>query len=345
MKNRNPPKNLTGLGRGASAKHNLVRAENSSRTAVAAAAHSDPVDPFAAPLLKSQIIADLSRVEAKWQDWLAEPEGSYADRLVQHLVNALDVHGKWYLEAVQSAERISTYLTLLRHVGTALLENAERRGPLQRRYDDDHLRQIVESSFEFMEKKQRLSAEQQKEELQKSVERARVELRERSEAYDDRRRDMLLRIATRFEARYQHWKAEAIARTTVGGKKRRGSHATPVAEIWAEIRIEFLSDERVQVWQGTDTSTLNYQEMGFADQRDGKPSGGWLILRAFAQASGVISKPPSSTPTWSAVEKGVERIRKQLRIHFQIHGDPIPFKKNQGYRTLFQIGCAPSFQT
>jgi len=49
-----------------------------------------------------------------------------------------------------------------------------------------------------------------------------------------------------------------------------------------------LSDERVQIRNGTNTETRNYGELGFADARDGKPNQAWVTLRALAEERGTI---------------------------------------------------------
>src|SRR5260370_40894180 len=94
------------------------------------------------------------------------------------MVDAFDAHAKLYLEGVHTQERISVYLVLLQDVGRKLIPNAETRGPLRPCYDDDHLRQIAASSFEFIAKKACLSAEQEETELQKAVARLRILLKD-----------------------------------------------------------------------------------------------------------------------------------------------------------------------
>src|ERR1700694_4435957 len=134
----------------------------------------ESVDPFASPILHAKIFAEVARVESTWQEWLAEPKGSYPDRVVQTLVETFDVHAKLYLDAVHTPDRVSSYLTVLRVTGAKLIENAEKRGPLRPLYDDDHLRKIATSSFHFVVNDDRLSAEQREVELQTEVERLRI---------------------------------------------------------------------------------------------------------------------------------------------------------------------------
>ena len=60
------------------------------------------------------------------------------------------------------------------------------------------------------------------------------------------------------------------------------------AATWDTIEILSLSDERVQIRNGTNTETRNYGELGFADARDGKPNQAWVTLRALAEERGTI---------------------------------------------------------
>jgi hypothetical protein len=117
------------------------------------------------------------------------------------------------------------------------------------------------------------------------------------------------------------------------------------AASWDRVEISFLSDERVQIRNGTRTETRNYAELGFADSRSGKPNRAWETLRALAEANGIIQDGASTAAAWTQVEKRIQEIRKTLRSHFDISTDPIPFVGGTGYRAYFKIGCGPSFDT
>jgi hypothetical protein len=112
---------------------------------------------------------------------------------------------------------------------------------------------------------------------------------------------------------------------------------------WNNIEISFLSDERVQIRDGTTTETRNYGDFGFEDRRNGKPNRAWVMLRALAEKGGVIPNPTKRDQRWSLVEKRIQEIRKVLRAHFNISTDPIPFVKTVGYQVRFKIGCRPCF--
>jgi hypothetical protein len=119
---------------------------------------------------------------------------------------------------------------------------------------------------------------------------------------------------------------------------------------WQAIEISFLSDERVQIRNGTSTETHNYGELGFADRRakrgKPKPNLAWVTLRVMAEEKGIIRDAAKTSATWPKVEKRIQEIRKVLRKHFSITADPIPFIKGTGYQARFKkIGCGPSFYT
>lgn len=73
-----------------------------------------------------------------------------------------------------------------------------------------------------------------------------------------------------------------------------GSGADRGGASWQDIEISFLSDERVQIKIGSHSETRNYAEMGFSDQRNGKPNQQWGILRSLARARGSIDYPRNS---------------------------------------------------
>jgi hypothetical protein len=113
---------------------------------------------------------------------------------------------------------------------------------------------------------------------------------------------------------------------------------------WEDVEISFISDERVNTMCGTETQTCNYAEMGFRDKRSGKPNQAWVLLRAFAEAKGVMPEASRSGKEFLAVEKRFERLRQALKKHFQIDSDPILRGPVCSYRCRFKIGCGPSFE-
>jgi hypothetical protein len=138
-------------------------------------------------------------------------------------------------------------------------------------------------------------------------------------------------------------KPERTAAEQPAARPDGGEQDNTNAVSWDAIEISFLSDERVQIFNGSNKETLNYSEMGFADGRTGAPKQAWAILRALAEARGTIPDAAKGGQPWPKVEKRVQEIRKTLRGYFNIASDPIPFVEGTGYRACFKIGCSPSF--
>jgi hypothetical protein len=124
-----------------------------------------------------------------------------------------------------------------------------------------------------------------------------------------------------------------------------GAECGDMEATWDTIEISFLSDERVQIRNGTNSETRNYAEFGFADGRSKKAKQAWETLRALAEQGGTIRDAAKTGRTWPKVEKRMQEIRKVLRKHFRISADPIPFVEGTGYQARFKIGCRPSFHT
>jgi hypothetical protein len=117
------------------------------------------------------------------------------------------------------------------------------------------------------------------------------------------------------------------------------------AQEWEDVIISFISDHRIQISIASEHETRNYTEMGFADQRNGRPSKSWTVLLTLARNEGMIPVTGRGAKGWAAIEKQIERIRRLLQNYFGISENPLPFHKGVGYRLRCKIGCAPSFDT
>ena len=114
---------------------------------------------------------------------------------------------------------------------------------------------------------------------------------------------------------------------------------------WDTIEISFISEERVQIRNGTTIETRNYTEFGFEDSRSGKPNLAWKTFLALAAEGGLLRNAAQTGQRWLEVERRIQEIRKVLRKHFFISADPIPYVEGTGYRALFKIDKRPSFDT
>ena len=118
----------------------------------------------------------------------------------------------------------------------------------------------------------------------------------------------------------------------------------PTARGWDDIEIRFLSDLKFQaVVNGTVQEPQNYAEVGFGDGRRGNdaPKAAWETFRKLAEGRGVMSAAATATD-WRKVEKHIQEIRRRLRVHFALAGDPVPYLDG-AYRTRFTIDVSASY--
>ena len=169
-------------------------------------------------------------------------------------------------------------------------------------------------------------------------------------------RNTVLELRAELTARVSHWKAEARRYARLCLKLDTPAPADLVERPripmkWEDIKIEFLSDHRVQVVANAKRRpVLNYAEMGFEDRRSKASNQAWLTLRLLAERKGRLE----TAPDWPRIEKRIEEIRAALRKFFVDEGfdipkdsDPIPFSKDAGggYRTTFIVGTSRSYET
>jgi hypothetical protein len=119
----------------------------------------------------------------------------------------------------------------------------------------------------------------------------------------------------------------------------------PTPRGWDDIEIRFLSDLKFQaVVNGIVQEPQNYADVGFGDGRRGNdaPKVAWETLRKLAEGRGVMSAAATATD-WRKVEKHIQEIRRRLRVHFALAGDPVPYIDG-AYRTRFTIGVSASYE-
>jgi hypothetical protein len=118
------------------------------------------------------------------------------------------------------------------------------------------------------------------------------------------------------------------------------------ASQWEDIKIRFLSDQRVQVFiRGNAGASQNFADMGFEDRRGGggKPKQAWHLLQALSNTNGVF--PVGAISGKQGIQKRAMELRSLLSKHFRIAQDPIPFVDGIGYRSRFKIERSPACDT
>lgn len=137
----------------------------------------------------------------------------------------------------------------------------------------------------------------------------------------------------------------AVSRRGASGTGAQKKSAHPArAQKWDDVKISFLSEERIQVWVAGQPETFNYAEFGCSDHRSGLANKVWEMLKLLARNEGVVPDGGRiSNKQWPATEKALERLRRLLRRRFGIAEDPLPFRRGIGYQLRCKIGNAVSF--
>jgi hypothetical protein len=112
---------------------------------------------------------------------------------------------------------------------------------------------------------------------------------------------------------------------------------------WGAITIEFLNEHTVRFECNGNSANFEYSDLEFRDRRTGKPKRSWKILLALAHGGGTLRTGAVPGVGWSCIEKRMQEIRKQLRIHTGINGDPIPYQRGIGYQAVFKVVLGRSF--
>jgi hypothetical protein len=102
---------------------------------------------------------------------------------------------------------------------------------------------------------------------------------------------------------------------------------------WDDIKITLIDDHNVRIEVHQSKDRYHYSALKMADQRDGKPSMLWELLKIFAKNEGFItSKFPEYDPRFPDTAKRLNKHMKQL---FGISGSIYQghYKTMKGYKT------------
>jgi hypothetical protein len=184
-------------------------------------------DSFSNQTMKAQIGADVARIRSAWLQHNAEaelPRSSFNDHFVEMLVDTLDAYAKGYLAGVDREEQISGYVTKLRRLGEGLYNDAQQKTQLtkdptspnqllssesRRRIIDDSVANLLSGSIQgsldssFQTGKSRQHSAHK---VAVATKMAEAQLAKDIEQWTETRDEILFRIETRFEGRYQYCK-------------------------------------------------------------------------------------------------------------------------------------------
>ena len=111
---------------------------------------------------------------------------------------------------------------------------------------------------------------------------------------------------------------------------------------WEEVSMTLVSDEVIKVRARKQLSEYRFDQIGFKNEKNGKPNILWWFLRALAQKGGELSWDNAgrygTQLNQNQVQSNVKRLRKSLREFMAIKDDPFyPYKKVKAYQTRFTL--------
>jgi len=119
----------------------------------------------------------------------------------------------------------------------------------------------------------------------------------------------------------------------------------PTGTKWEHITIQFLDYDKVKI-QAPDkfTKVVNFQKMGFENQKNGRPNTQWKLLYDLSRYRGDLSwtiatyrkkvdSHPLSTPK---IRKQIQILSQNLKQYFNINEPPFyDYVKFKTYKTKF----------
>lgn len=106
---------------------------------------------------------------------------------------------------------------------------------------------------------------------------------------------------------------------------------------WSDIRVALINETEMRFHpKGGHAIVRSYDQLGFKDNRNGKPVSSWAVLINALNRESLI---PYHNNTRTKVEKTTQELRKKFKALFpNIEGDPVPHdKSSQSYKIAFHI--------
>jgi len=127
--------------------------------------------------------------------------------------------------------------------------------------------------------------------------------------------------------------------------KRVTSLKLPVGTKWEYVTIQFLDYDKVKIQAPNKFSKIvNFQKMGFENQKNGRPNTQWKLLYDLSRYRGDLSwtiatyrkkvdSHPLSTPK---IRKQIQILSQSLKQYFNINEPPFyDYVKFKAYKTKF----------
>ena len=124
--------------------------------------------------------------------------------------------------------------------------------------------------------------------------------------------------------------SNATARTS---KAPRRAWQLPPGTEWPKVRIDFISDEVINVSCGGGAGRrFEPDQLGLKNKKNGKAREAWFLLKQLALSGGTVPLHEAGDPT--KAEKRKQELSRSLRDSFGIDSDPFQVIKGE-YRALF----------
>jgi hypothetical protein len=120
----------------------------------------------------------------------------------------------------------------------------------------------------------------------------------------------------------------------IKGKKRITLVRFPRTD-WVRVSVKFIGERNILLGNGTEYKPADFESLGCADGRNGRPDDTWEFLMKLAMGGGTFAERDKKTR--AKVKKQKQKITDILRMIFQ--NDTDPFEKERGgvYKAKFQI--------
>jgi len=152
--------------------------------------------------------------------------------------------------------------------------------------------------------------------------------------------------------RQRKWIADALER--IQPKSDQPKRAAGRVRTWNDLEISVLDEDRLCYrFDGSGFTVVNCADMGFADgrKRPTEHKRAWGLLVKIAANNGRLPIAEITLQNKSSIQTDIAVIRDSLRLHFTKSAssetvsnlksvDPLPFRRREGYKTLFKITLA-----
>jgi hypothetical protein len=115
----------------------------------------------------------------------------------------------------------------------------------------------------------------------------------------------------------------------------------PADTKWEDITIRFLNGEDAIINVKSDVHQVNYEVMGFEDEKKKTPNQQWAFLRLLASKKGEVSWNNNRDMTLkqvNSVKKQKQLLAEVLKTYFQIDEDPFEnYRTDKAYKIKIKL--------